>query len=88
VDVDLSANNFTFDPSGLAAGNYVVGVEVSDDGVPVQSSTATLIMEVVAPPSTTSSSNSTNAASSGGGSLNIFALLITCLIGFIRRCPA
>jgi hypothetical protein len=87
VDVDLSANNFTFDPSGLAAGNYVVGVEVSDDGVPVQSSTATLIMEVVAPPSTTSSSNSTNAASSGGGSLNIFALLITCLIGFIRRCP-
>jgi len=88
VDLDTSDSNFTFDPSGLALGSYTVGVEVTDDGMPTQSSAATLIMEVVAPPSTppsnTGNNSSANSDSSGGGSLNIVVLLIACLISCIR----
>ena len=63
VDIDMSANNFTFDPAGLATGNYTVSVDVTDDGNPEKSAEAPLIMEVIAPTSSPPSSSSNDAAS-------------------------
>jgi len=48
VDTDSQASSFTFSPSQLSEGVYRIGVEVSDNGSPVESTQAELILKVVA----------------------------------------
>lgn len=83
INLDTTSNNFIFNPAGLAVDTYMISVEVSDDGTPQQSTTATLAMEVVVPPAPLATPL-TNTGSSGGGSLNIIAILIICLLNLAR----
>ncbi len=48
TDLDAQSDTFTFDPSLMAEGLYVVQVTVTDDGAPALSQTVDLYFEVVA----------------------------------------
>jgi len=88
IDLDTSDTNFTFNPSGLTAGMYTVGVEVSDDGVPSQSTTTTLSLQVIAPRSTTAEAPATKnteaPTETSSSSLDFYLILTGLLFSLVR----
>lgn len=60
VDSDQSDYQFTFDPSSLAAGDYVIEVSVSDNGNPVKTTNASITLRVEEEAEETTTGGSTN----------------------------
>ena len=76
LDVDFSESNFTFSPAGLAAGDYVVRVEVTDDGSPAQSASALMTLTIMGNQGSSNTGAQNNASSGGSGSVTTVFLLI------------
>ncbi|MEJ2143487.1 MAG: hypothetical protein P8Y24_14295, partial [Gammaproteobacteria bacterium] len=71
IDMDISLQTITFDPSMLNEGTYIVRVTVADNGNPPESSTITLGIEVT---------NANNEETTGAGSIGHMALLLFLLL--------
>ncbi len=71
IDMDTQADSLTIDPMTLPQGNYVVQVEVSDNGNPPLSETASMVFNVV---------SAVNEDSFGAGSVGHLGLLFFLLL--------
>lgn len=75
LNVSTHANQFVFDPSRLAADDYVLTVVTTDDGIPPLSTTASVTLHLAAE----------EHSESTGGSLGLWVLGLLSALGLWRR---
>jgi len=80
IDVDDIASNFTFNPTELEAGTYIIQVTATDNGIPAKVGSATMSIEVIDTPG----SGITSGSSSSGGGMHLI-IFFFCFMSTVFR---
>ncbi len=78
----VAGNILTIDPISLLNGSYTISADVDDNGNPVMSGSATVIINLSGQTSSSggSSTSSSSGGSSGGGSLSLYLLALLLVL--------